>query len=119
MIEPIDEKEARSDHHSRQGMRKPGDRAKKFSNKNTPSSSRPNKNPNSSNASGGSGSRTTSVRGAGVVEAGTISMNTGIRGEWKMKSSMSSKRRLNAKWTSGAKMIMEGAYEGTGPVTRG
>jgi hypothetical protein len=36
MIEPADEKEARSDHHSRQGLRKPGDRAKKFNNKNTP-----------------------------------------------------------------------------------
>ncbi|CCA74106.1 hypothetical protein PIIN_08060 [Serendipita indica DSM 11827] len=34
MIEPVDEKLARSDHHSRQGMRKSGDRAKKFSQKN-------------------------------------------------------------------------------------
>lgn len=36
MIEPGDEKLARSDHHSRQGLRKPGDRAKKFNQKNTP-----------------------------------------------------------------------------------
>lgn len=41
MIEPVDEKEARSDHHARQGLRKPGDRAKKFSNKNAPRGSSP------------------------------------------------------------------------------
>ncbi|KAG8770607.1 hypothetical protein FRB91_004833 [Serendipita sp. 411] len=36
MIEPVDEKLARTDHHSRQGLRKPGDRAKRFNQKNAP-----------------------------------------------------------------------------------
>ena len=45
MIEPGDEKLARSDHHSRQGMRKPGDRAKKFNQKNAVKPKGPTQSP--------------------------------------------------------------------------
>ncbi|PVF99004.1 hypothetical protein CPB86DRAFT_784232 [Serendipita vermifera] len=146
MIEPIDEKEARSDHHSRQGMRKPGDRAKKFSNKNTPSSARPNKNPThpSSSTSGASGSlnRTHGKRvnfqgilnvddlggsqfaydkrtGSGSGGSGNYIDEYGyVRGvddEVEHELEEETEREMDER----AKMIMEGASEGTGPVTRG
>ncbi|KAG8811209.1 hypothetical protein FRC17_002580 [Serendipita sp. 399] len=58
MIEPVDEKLARSDHHSRQGLRKPGDRAKKFNQKQAPRPKGPTHNSSSTSASSTSHHRT-------------------------------------------------------------
>jgi hypothetical protein len=148
MIEPIDEKEARSDHHSRQGARKPGDRAKKFNNKNAPSTAKPNKNTSSSTSNnttsaGGSLNRTHGKRvnfqntlnvddlagsqfaydkrtGSGSGGSGSNYIDDygyvkSMEDEVEHELEEETEREMMER----AKMIMEGATESTGPVTRG
>jgi hypothetical protein len=133
MIEPVDEKEARSDHHSRQGLRKPGDRAKKFNNnKNTP---RP-KQLQQSGVSTGSINRTHGKRvdfvavdsPSPTLKARTPSSGGGMMGK------RGGVNEFGAEMDDGddyedddyeeeqrerAIMVMEGAQSGTGTLTRG
>ena len=132
MIEPVDEKLARSDHHSRQGLRKPGDRAKKFNNKNTP---RPKQLQNSSSGTG-SVNRTHGKRVDFVAvdsPSPTIkarSPSGGMMGKGGMNEFgaemgddeeyvSQDEDEYEEEQRQRAIMVMEGAESGTGILTRG
>jgi hypothetical protein len=131
MIEPVDEKEARSDHHSRQGLRKPGDRAKKFNNKNTP---RPKGLQQQSGSSTGSVNRTHGKRVDFVAvdsPSPTIKARSpgggmmGKRGMSEFGTDMGDEEEeeydddYEEEQRERAMMVMEGADSGTGILTRG
>jgi len=114
MIEPVHEKEARSDHHNRQTLRKPGDRSKKFNQKNATKPKSPQQASSAGNV--GSFNRTHGKRidfikspghGHGHVRTGS-----GEFGEEEDDDTETEARER-------ALMIMQGAREGTGTITRG
>jgi len=130
MIEPVDEKEARSDHHSRQGLRKPGDRAKKYNNKSTPK-------PKQLQQTGSSSGSLNRTHGKRVEFVAVDSPSPTMKARSPSSIMMGKKGMSEFGFDIGAEddddyeddyeeeqrdraiMIMEGARSGTGTLTRG
>jgi hypothetical protein len=113
MIEPVHEKEARSDHHNRQTLRKPGDRSKKFNQKNATKPKSPQQASSAGNV--GSFNRTHGKRVDFIKSSGPghghVRTGSGEFGEEEDDTETEERER--------ALMIMQGAKEGTGTITRG
>jgi hypothetical protein len=110
MIEPVDEKEARSDHHNRQTLRKPGDRSKKFNQKNATKSPQQAASPT---GNVGSFNRTHGKRVNFITRPGPGHTRTGSGEFGEEEDDTETEERERAI------MIMQGAKEGTGTITRG
>lgn len=119
MIEPIYEKEARSDHHNRQTLRKPADRSKKFNQKNatklTNASSKSSPVTPSSAGTTGSFNRTHGKR----VDFIAGSHHHRREGSGEFGELGAEEDDTETEERERAMMIMQGAREGTGTITKG